>query len=90
MDDASGLKNVIPSLLDNAKILDDTYSLACTVKNGHPPSNLQLEMPAFDHLTEIEISNIVNFIRTDLNGKKPISILDIKSQLNLCKQRNER
>jgi len=89
MDDATGLKNVIPSLLDNKNIVAKDYSLACTIRNGHPPSDLKLEMPAFDHLSEIEISNIVNFLLSDLNKQKSVAFSEIKSQLKKCKQRNE-
>ena len=63
MSDGSGLAQVIPDLTATSYKSRD-LEVACLIRNGLP-GNDQLVMPANKDLTPAEITNIINFLRTE-------------------------
>jgi hypothetical protein len=65
MEDGSGLAGLIPSLKESAFIRDKPDLLVCLIRNGRPlnPETRQ-SMPANPKLTEAELTNLLNYLRT--------------------------
>lgn len=91
MDKGEGLKKLIPPLA-GADYLARTEELACLIKNGIEGEMLvngvsyNQPMPGNPELTDIQISNLINYIRNEWGNKYPyISPQEVKKQLENCK-----
>lgn len=84
MEDGSGLAGLIPSL-ETSKIIDSD-SLICLIRNGLKvnPSTGQ-QMPANRTLSEVEITNIVNYLRSLYHpDKHAIKVSEVHELLGSC------
>jgi len=85
MSDGSGLKTIYPALKDNPILLNDEANVPCLIRNGHKGNLLSADMPAYPKMTEVQISNIMNFINHTINKKEVISFTWVKEKLRILK-----
>ncbi len=84
---AEGFTKLYPSL--HAKPVDGTLRLqySCLIKMGTDSiaqPNLEIRMPAFSQLSDIEICNILNFLSSKYWNLNPIRLDEVKNQLQKC------
>jgi len=85
MEDGSGVGELYPSL--NSLGLDYNYeNISCIIRNGKNSGDKVIEMIGLKELSEIEITNIVNYLKCDLNHSEGmIPLPQTKELLNDCK-----
>lgn len=87
MNDGSGLKGIYPALGNKESLILKSNNIACLIRNGYKTDNqLGAAMPPQKKLSEVQISNIVNYVRTKFYKNEAIDIKQIRSQLQDCKQ----
>ena len=84
MSDGTGLTTIYPALKGNPVTWDQSINIPCLIRTGHKGNALSADMPAYAKMTEVEISNIMNYINHSINAKKVVSFLWIKEQLLEC------
>ncbi len=84
MSDGSGLSTIYPALKGNPVVWDKSINLPCLIRTGHKGNALSADMPAYDKMTEVQISNIMNYMNHTINNKKVVSFAWIKEQLEEC------
>jgi cytochrome c551 len=89
--DGSGLAKLIPSLQNNPLIIQVDQKLICTIRNGINADSFGLTlryMPAHQKLTEVEMTNLVNYLKTKWrsNGTtvKEYNLNEVKIFMNKC------
>ena len=85
-----GLGELIPSIV-NSSVLATSDSLACMIRNGVKSENEGnsvfegYSMPPNNQLSEIEITNIINYARGEfLSNSQPILLPQVKKSLENC------
>lgn len=87
MNDGTGLKGVYPTLGNTESLILKSNNIACLIRNGYKTDNqIGAAMPPQKKLSEVQISNIVNYVRTKFYKRKAIDIKQIRSQLKDCNQ----
>jgi mono/diheme cytochrome c family protein len=94
MDDGSGLVGLIPPVAAADFLKNNLSQLPCLIKNGiSGPMMVNGKqyggqaMPAMPYLTDVEITNLLNFLNTNFGNKNPvISLRDTKKQLENCQK----
>lgn len=77
MEDGSGLARLIPALTDESYLIDQRKQLSCIVKYGISGPivvndiSYNFNMAGFSHLSDAEISNIVNYVLSEWAPKEP-------------------
>ncbi len=86
MADGTGLKNVYPSIIYSATLKSGNFNLPCAIRYGHQKREVQIgaAMEGYPKLSDVEISNITNFIYYDFLEQKPMSFTKIKKDLTAC------
>lgn len=86
MPDGSGVGDLYPALSQLGP--DYNYSLiSCYIINGKKSENSILEMVAIKGLSDIEINNIINYVRSEMNDLEgEVSIADTRKQIPECVQ----
>jgi len=89
MTDGTGLKNVYPSIIYSATLKSGNFNLPCAIRYGHQKREVQIgaAMEGYPKLSDVEISNITNFIYYDFLKQKPESFIQIKEDLKSCDPR---
>ena len=84
MPDGSGVGDLYPALSSLGPSYD--YSLiSCYVVNGKKTENSIVEMVPIKGLADVQISNIINYIRSEMNQLEgEVSIAQIRKQLKDC------
>lgn len=86
MEKGEGVEELYPSLI-GPQIVDDYTSIPCYIRYGKQDTSSLLKMMPLPSLSEVEITNIVNFIVHDLNNSdKTLFLEDTKSIVSKCKQ----
>ncbi|MDA8692876.1 cytochrome c [Saprospiraceae bacterium] len=84
MPDGSGVGDLYPAL----STLGPNYNyshISCFVVNGKKSENSVLEMVAIKGLSDVQISNIINYVRSEMNQLEgEVSIAQIREQLTDC------
>ncbi len=86
MQDGSGVAELYPSL--NNMQSSKTYfeAIPCIIRNGLNRQESVIEMVGLQHLSEVEINNIVNYLVNDMNKLKQEQTLQQTSSILLkCK-----
>lgn len=91
--DGEGLAGLYPPLAMSDYIQKEKLNIACIIRHGaqdtivvNGVSYLQ-PMPAFKKITEVEITNLVNYIGSHWGNSLPnYKLEDIKKQLKTCKE----
>lgn len=79
---AEGFKNLYPGINENSRINTNLEFLPCIIKNGisehHPLNSKEYNLPmlANDHLSDIDITNIRNYVVNHLLKKSDYKSLD--------------
>ncbi|MFZ4543553.1 MAG: c-type cytochrome [Saprospiraceae bacterium] len=92
MEDGTGLAGLIPPLANTDFLLENKDQIACYIRKGLKDPVLvngdlytQQVMPAIPSLTDVEITNITNYILTAWGNKGEIMTLDeVKKHLDKC------
>ena len=85
MNDGSGLSSLYPNL-QNANIVTKYKEIPCIIRNGINDTTSIIQMLPMVNVSDIEITNIINFILQDMNGTKlSISIQEVQEILDSCK-----
>ena len=86
MPDGSGVGDLYPALTKLGPGYD--YSLiSCYIINGKKSEGSILGMVAIKGLSDIEINNIINYVRSGMNGLEgEVSIADTRQQIPECVQ----
>jgi len=84
MDDGKGFAKLYPSL-QSESMLAKSHEFPCIIRNGIIDSTSLIKMLPMPQLSEVEITNIINYIMQDLNGsKKEIYKRDVERLLSIC------
>lgn len=84
MNDGSGLSSLYPSLI-NQNIVDIHKKIPCIIRNGINDTTSIIQMLPLKNVSEVEITNIINYILQDLNDSdKVIYLEEVNSLLNEC------
>ncbi len=91
MEDGSGLRGLIPPLAGADYLKNNVGALPCLIKKGMKGAitvngkTYEGEMPPAEHLTEFEITNIINYINTAWGNNLPIVKHEsVKAKLMEC------
>lgn len=86
-----GLKNLYPPLNSSDYLEENQDKLACIILNGMEEEivvngkKYTMPMAPIPNLTDVEITNIINYINTAWDNDLPVvKITDVKSQLANC------
>ncbi len=84
MPDGSGVGDLYPALSTLGSEYD--YSLiSCYIINGKKSENSVLEMVPIKGLSDVQMSNIINYIRSEMNQLEgEVSIVQVRKQLSDC------
>ena len=85
MEDGSGLERLIPAL-NESKMLTYPDKLTCLIRNGLPrnPQTNQ-EMPANKSMTEVELTNLLNYLLyAHTAEKKTLTLNEINAWSDGC------
>lgn len=66
MDDGSGLKSLIPSIVKSKYIVENNLEIVCLLQHGINADSLGKSMrymPPFYKLSDVEVTNLINFLR---------------------------
>lgn len=93
MDDGTGLGKNIPSLVQSDYIQNNRLALPCLIRQGIGDEDLvtmedyKQVMPAFPHLSEAEISNIINYMLSEWNEEVTLlTAKEVNEALEECKR----
>lgn len=91
MEKGQGLGKLYPPISDSDYVSENSDRLACIIRHGMTGKvvvngiTYDGEMAGNARLTEVEVSNLVQYILTGLNQREnPYTIKDIKVQLDAC------
>jgi mono/diheme cytochrome c family protein len=89
--DGNGLKNLYPPLNKSDYLAENNDKVACIILNGLEDEivvngkNYMMPMAGFSNLTDVDITNIVNYINTAWENDIPeTSIQKVKANLQSC------
>lgn len=94
MDDGSGLVGLIPPIAASDYLKNNQNNLACIIKYGlkgaitvNGAQYGGQEMAGIPVLTDVEITNICNYINTSFNNNnRVVSLSEIRAALENCKK----
>lgn len=88
MDDGSGLNQLIPPLKGSLYLTGQKQGLVCVIRQGFRADSLGLTlkyMPAHPKMTDVEMTNLVNYLSTSFGNQKHWQLKEVKTQLQSCK-----
>ena len=86
MDDGSGVAQLYPRLKKQS-LNNEIERIPCLIRYGSNDSNSLIQMIPIENLSEVEITNILNYLLNDMNHfEKEVDINDTKSYLEACDQ----
>lgn len=88
MDDGKGFSKLYPSLKSKS-LVAKINELPCIIREGINDSTSLIKMLPMPQLSEVEITNITNYILQDLNGTaEEFYLRDIQKLLETCGSKN--
>ncbi len=88
MEDGSGLNKLIPALKGSSYLSGDSKGLVCVIRNGFRADSLGLTlryMPAHPKMTDVEMTNLVNYLSMNFGNQKHWQLSEVKKNLQQCK-----
>jgi mono/diheme cytochrome c family protein len=85
MDDGSGLNQLIPPLKGSLYLTGQKQGLVCVIRQGFRADSLGLTlkyMPAHPKMTDVEMTNLVNYLSRSFGNEKYFKLEEIKN--NIC------
>lgn len=89
MDDGSGLNDLIPPLKGSAYLNGTKEGVVCLVYQGVRADSLGLTlkyMPAHPKMTEVEMTNLLNYISNQFSDGKTWTLQEVKTLHKSCKR----
>lgn len=90
-EDGSGLKQLMPPLRNSSFMAQHQEKLACIIRYGMDSSivvngvEYHQPMPGNEYLSEVQITNLVNYISTNFGNKLPyVQVQEVQQQLKAC------
>ena len=84
MEDGKGVGEIYPSLLKSGHISDPRV-LTCIIKYGYNDTSTVMQMNAIEGISDIDITNIINYMTNDLMRKEgEVLIQNIQDHINNC------
>ncbi len=84
MEDGNGVGEIYPSLL-LSNYTSDIESLPCIIKHGFNDTSTVMQMNPVEGISDIDITNIINYLNSDLLGKsEEVQIQDIQKIIEAC------
>jgi len=86
MEDGSGLAKLIPSIRESDLFKGSPDRLICMIRHGIEKKNeIGPQMPGNDKLNEVELANLVNYLRNEYTFKPDaITPAEVETCLALC------
>ena len=85
MNDGSGLSSLYPNL-QKSDIVSKYKEIPCIIRNGIDDTTSIIQMLPMENVSDIEITNIINFILHDMNNASiNISLQEVQAILDGCK-----
>ena len=87
MEDGSGLNQLIPALKGSDYLVGKADGLPCVIRHGIRADSLGLTlryMPAHPKMTEVEMTNLINYLSLSFGNQKHWQLKEIKNQLRNC------
>jgi len=89
MDDGQGLSALYPSLKTET-IVARINELPCIIKNGLNDTSSLIQMLPMPHLSDVEITNVMNYILHDLNrSPHEVYLPEVQKLLRECTSEKE-
>ncbi|HRD06567.1 MAG TPA: cytochrome c [Saprospiraceae bacterium] len=82
MDDGSGLNQLIPRLKGSLYLTGQKQGLVCVIRQGFRADSLGLTlkyMPAHPKITDVEMTNLVNYLSRSFGNSKYFKLEDIRN-----------
>jgi mono/diheme cytochrome c family protein len=93
MDDGSGLRGLIPPLAGSDYLTRHRHRLACLIRHGQQGEivvngvRYNRPMPGDLELTEVHITNILNYIQTNFGNRNEVfTVQEVNRTLQNCPQ----
>lgn len=89
MEDGSGLNDLIPPLKGSKYLNENNNDIVCIIRNGVRADSLGLTlkyMPAHPKMTEVEMTNLLNYINTTFANGQTWTLQEVKTALKKCKK----
>lgn len=87
MEDGSGLKGAIPTLVGNEVLKNRVEDVVCYIRHGKKSGQYAQDMDAIPALNETEIANILNYVNHAWGHDFGfVKITDVKAALKACNQ----
>jgi len=84
MDKGEGLSSLYPSL-KNKNISTLVEEMPCIIRHGIDDSTSLIKMLPMPHISEVEITNIINYIIVDMNGQSTsLTLPEVQNLLKQC------
>ncbi len=85
MEDGSGVADLYPQL-NRQSIVDRYQEIPCIIRKGIYNDSSLIKMPAHPKMTNVDITNIINYITYDINKDKTSLLLlrDVDRLLEQC------
>lgn len=90
MDDGNGLSSLYPSL-KTENILTLKERIPCIIRNGVNDTTSIIQMLAMPEISEVEITNVINYILQDLNQlDEEVFLNEVKEIIQNCNPSTDR
>jgi len=84
MDTGEGLSSLYPSLSDGA-ILSEYRAMPCIIRHGVDDTTSVIQMLGMPEVSDVEITNVMNYIIKDLNNSdSTVLLIEVQEILNNC------
>lgn len=84
MDDGSGLSSLYPSLV-NEKLSSEYTLIPCFIRSGSVNDDNVLKMLPMKDVSDVEITNIINYILNDMNNVHlNVGLQEVQDLLSSC------
>lgn len=91
MEDGSGLRRLIPPLVNSDYLIKFRQQLPCLIKHGQEGEitvngqQYKQKMPGAEDLTPDQITNLLNFVQTNFgNNNERFTIPEVATMLDAC------
>jgi len=87
MEDGSGVAELYPQLV-SPSIIDKHKEIPCIIREGIYSDSALIKMPAIPKMSNVDITNIINYITHDLNQSETQELLlsEVDELLKQCPQ----
>jgi len=89
--DGNGFENLYPGILHSTYLDEGNLDLACVIAYGstfldaQAGTRAEIPMPENQHLSPVEVLNIINYISWEYGNGKQRKIEDVVRRLDKCK-----